>query len=86
MQFQMTNTNQRTLNVRYNRFENFTKFYIAKINRQITFENSLKKNSYNLMILNENSLFNDDENVNKKTAFVTLMINTHKKEIIFNVI
>ena len=38
------------------------------------------------MILNENSLFNDDENVNKKTAFVTLMINTHKKEIIFNVI
>ena len=45
-----------------------------------------KKNSYNLMILNENSLFNDDENVNKKTAFVTLMMNTHRKKIIFNVI
>ena len=45
-----------------------------------------KKNSYDLMILNENSLFNDDENVNKKTAFVTLMMNTYKKKIIFDII
>ena len=82
----MTNTNQRTLNVHYDRFENFRKFHIAKICRQTSIENSSKKNSYDLIILNENSLFNDDENVNKKTAFVTLMINTHKKEIIFNVI
>ena len=38
------------------------------------------------MILNENSLFNNDENVNKKTAFVTLMMNTYKKKIIFDII
>ena len=80
------NTNRRTLNVRHDRFENFKKFHIAKICRQTSTENSSKKNSYDLMILNENSLFNDDENVNKKTAFVTLMINTHRKKIIFNVI
>ena len=82
----MTNTNQRTLNVRYDRFENFRKFHIAKIRRQTSIENSLKKNLYDLMILNENSLFNDDKNVNKKTAFVTLMMNIHKKKIISNVI
>ena len=75
------NTNQQTLNVRYNRFENFKKFYIAKIRRQTSIKNSSKKNSYDLMILNENSLFSDDENVNKKTAFVTLMMNTHKKKL-----
>ena len=33
------------------------------------------------MILNENSLFINDENVNKKIAFVTLMMNTHKKKL-----
>ena len=39
----MTNTNQRTLNVCYDRFENFKKFHSAKTNQQTTFENSLKK-------------------------------------------
>ena len=70
------------LNVRYDQFENFRKFHIAKIRRQTSIENSSKKNSYDLMILNENSLFNDNENVNKKTAFVTLMMNTHKKKLL----
>ena len=38
------------------------------------------------MILNENSLFNDDENVNIKITFVTLIMNIYRKKIIFNVI
>ena len=75
------NADRRTLNVHYNQFENFRKLHIAKIRRQTSIENSLKKNSYDLMILNENSLFNNDENVNKKIAFVTLMMNTHKKKL-----
>ena len=45
-----------------------------------------KKNSYDLMILNENSLFSDDKNVNTKITFVILMMNTYKKKIIIDVI
>ena len=37
------NINRRTLNVRYDRFENFEKFRIAKIRRQTSIDNSLKK-------------------------------------------
>ena len=74
------------LNVRYDRFKNFRKFHIAKIRRQTSIENSSKKNSYDLIILNESSLFNNDENVSKKTAFVTLMMNTYRKKIIFDII
>ena len=38
-----------------------------------------KKNSYNLMIINENLLSNNDKQIRHKIASITLMMNDHKK-------
>ena len=46
----------------------------------------LKKNSYNLMIINENSLSNDDKQIWHKIASVTLIMNKYKKQLFLNVI
>ena len=42
----------------------------------------LKKNSYNLMILNENSLLSNNEQILRQIVLVTLMINIYKKKYI----
>ena len=46
----------------------------------------LKKDSYNLMILNGSSLSNDDGRIRHKIASVTLMINNHKKQLFLNIV
>ena len=54
-----------------NEFETTTKF---------------KKNSYNLMIINENSLSSDDEQIRQKIASITLMMSDHRKKLFLNII
>ena len=45
-----------------------------------------KKNSYNLMIINENSLSSDDEQIRQKIASITLMMSDHRKKLFLNII
>ena len=45
-----------------------------------------KKNSYDLMIINENSLSSDDGQVRRKIASVTLMMSNHKKQLFLNIV
>ena len=45
-----------------------------------------KKNSYDLMIINENSLSSDDGRIRRKIASVTLMMSNHKKQLFLNIV
>ena len=46
----------------------------------------LKKNSYDLMIINENSLSSDDGRVRRKIASVTLMMGNHREQLFLNIV
>ena len=46
----------------------------------------LKKDSYDLMIINESSLSNDDGRIRRKIASVTLMMNNHKEQLFLNIV
>ena len=45
-----------------------------------------KKNSYDLMIINENSLSSDDGRIRRKTASVTLMMSNHREQLFLNIV
>jgi hypothetical protein len=45
-----------------------------------------KRNSYDLMIINDNTLLNENERVTRKTTSLTLMINEHTEKIFFDII
>ena len=46
----------------------------------------LKKNPYNLMIINGSSLSSDNERIRRKTASVTLVMSNHKKQLFLNIV
>ena len=46
----------------------------------------LKKDSYDLMIINENSLSSDDKRIQRKTTSVTLMMSNHRKQLFLNIV
>ena len=45
-----------------------------------------KKNAYNLMIINENSLKDNDEMIIKKIIFLTMTFQQHHEEFILNIV
>ena len=45
-----------------------------------------KKNSYDLMIINENSLSSDDGRIRRKIASITLMMSNHRKQLSLNIV
>ena len=45
-----------------------------------------KKNSYDLMIINENSLSNNDKQIKCEIVSITLMMNNHKKKLFLNIV
>ncbi len=45
-----------------------------------------KKNSYDLIIINDNTLLNENECVTRETTSLMLMINKHTKKIFFDTV
>ena len=45
-----------------------------------------KSNAYNLVIVNENSLFNKNEKVNRETKLLSIAIQQHHEKLIFNIV
>ena len=62
------------------------KFYVIKFDKKKTFIYSLKKNVYNLIIINENSLFNENEKMNTKTKSLSITIQQHHEKLIFDIV
>ena len=61
-------------------------FMLRKLINKHKTTTKFKKNSYNLMIINENSLSNDDKQIKHKTALITLMMNNYEKILFFDIV
>jgi hypothetical protein len=45
-----------------------------------------KSNAYNLVIVDENLLFNENEKMNKETKLLSITIQQHHEKLIFNIV
>ena len=81
---------QTSINVNEHRFiimidSSTTKNFMFQ--KLINKKNSLfKKNIYNLIVIDENSLLNKNEKINIKIILLSIVIQQHHKKLIFNII
>ena len=76
------NEHRFTIIIDSNATENFMSQNLIKENVYLL----LKKNVYNLIIINENSLFNENEKMNTKIKLLSIAIQQHHEKLIFDIV
>ena len=75
--------------------KNFTNFFYININHWVLFslrENNIhnnllvKKNVFDLIIINENSIFSENEKMNTKIKLLSITIQQYHEKLIFNIV
>ena len=67
-------------------FKTTNNFISQRLIDKFDVKRKFKKISYNLIILNEKSLSNDNDQILYKIESITLMMNNHKKQLFLNII
>ncbi len=60
-------------------------FIIKAFVKRKEYSTQKKSNAYNLIIVNENLLFNKNEKMNKETKLLLIAIQQHYEKLIFNI-
>ena len=84
--FKNVNQNRKIMIYCHDRFERNKKFYVQNVDEKKKFIFRKKRQSYDLTIVNRNSLSNKNEKMNEKIISLLTKIQQHHEKFIFDVV